>query len=627
MSKIIPFANCAIGLSLSKIWHDTFRIFLSIYAPDCSRELLGNYLSTNAGGLLIGGILAGSLTDSLTPKITFPISMLLIGILSTILIFLYQFPILSGYCDQVMLFAVLFAISSTLLLLLYTGLHRTKLGMLVKQAAKNVFGVEFRTETSCLFLFTSLLAVLTLGFALQCRALVSTILSVISSKGFQCTLAPLPLLYLLTSRKLDKLSAALLILSVTTLTYSIFISPYVIPSLISTLTAILLLSRTLRTFSGIPAMQSFGKLLGLDTLSSRWGYLLIIIIPGSFVVALLLFAQPEALKFNPIPISLTAKHIIIFVRGFCIALGMNSAYVAVANLFKNDPFLARASNYLYMVLFGALAIMPMTIDFLPKKGIFPVLTTIMFVVAYILWNQVPKTESSQFNIRAYLRSCKVLVTKPEFIAVCFVSMVCIGGFYNIIYLFTDASLNNNFTGSLSLLQTIGRLCTFGILALIYLLNISFLKTSSKNCSQYMAFGMFCVGVSCLIIYGCHTQLPKNNLSMLAQFAFWATCLCTGFSQPAAKYAVLSMAQKLGKNIAGAAQSFVTLSNSVIEQQGSWLILGTPYPFGARIYVFVLGIFSILLAYYLYSRRNKVNSYLATEPESNAETVSKKVILD
>jgi MFS family permease len=477
MVKALSFMNCALGLSLPKIWHDTFRLFLNVYGPDSSRELLGTYLSTNATGILVGGIMAGSLTDTLTPKITFPISTLLIGILSTILIMMYEIPVFDLYVGRFFLVALLLLILSALFTLGYSFVRKVK----PQQALKKI----------------------------------------ISAKNF--------------------ITYALLILLVPILYY---LSTYI----------------------------------------------------------------------PPIYNIISAKQVIIFIRGFWIAVGMNSAYVAVSNLYKNDKFLATASNYLYMILFGALAATPILIEYLPKKPTFIVLTGLMYLVSIILWFYTPVTEMGKVDLRKYFDSCRKLAFKPEFLAVCCISMVCIGGFYNLLYIFTDAGLNNHFGGNISVMQSIGRQCTFGILALIYFGNISFLKTSDKNCSQYMSFGMLVIGISCLAIFGFHLQIPQNNLGLAAQIAFWITCLCTGFCQPACKYAVLSIAQKTGRNMSGAAQSFVTLSNSIIEQQGAKIILGTPYPFGSRIYIICLAIFSLLLSAYLYWQRNLVNSYLKVEKD-------------
>lgn len=451
---------------------------------------MGNYLSTNASGILVGGILAGSLTDSLTPKITFPISMLLIGLFSTLLILIYEIPRLEFYLNKLFLFLFLFCIIFVLVLWAYSIVKKIKLTTAIKKSIRT----ELNSDTFIIFLILTLF---------------------------------LPLIYYIAT-KLEMLGA--------------------------------------------------GKMVQY----------------------------------------LSAKHIIIFVRGLCIALGMNSAYVAVGNLFRNDSFLATASNYLYMFLFGTLALVPLFIEYLPKKPTFVILTCIMYFIAILLWFKTPATEAKKFNLTNYLESCLKLVRKPEFLAVCFVSMICIGGFYNIIYVFTDAARNHHFIGNLSVMQSIGRQCTFGVLALIYIFNISFLKTSSKNCSQYMSASILFVALSAAILFFCNLNINNHPLGLIAQIAFWVTCLSTGFSQPAAKYAVLSIAQKLGPNMSGAAQSFVTLSNSIIEQQGASVILGTPYPFGSRIYLGCLILFSLLLSFYLWWQRKKVNSYLAEEAGAKEE---------
>lgn len=317
--------------------------------------------------------------------------------------------------------------------------------------------------------------------------------------------------------------------------------------------------------------------------------------------------------------SIDIKLVLIFLRGICIAVAMNAAYVTVGDLYKGDPFLPAASNYLYIGLFGALAFVPLLIEQVPKKPAFVIFATIIGLLSFLLRRNVPKTSSTSVDLIKYFKSWPLLIRQPEFLLSCAVSMICIGGFYNIIYIFTDAGLKGDYSGNISVLQSIGRQCTFGILTLIYLFNISFLKTSNKNCAQYMAFAMGTVSVSVLILTLLHLGIPSIKLGLLAQIMFWLTCCCTGFAQPAAKLSVISIAQKIGPNITGSAQSFVTLFNSVIEQQGAKIILAYTYPTGARLYLVGLSVFCGFLGLGIFTMRRKINSYIGAKSQQKTET--------
>jgi len=401
MRKLLTFYCCVAGLTTSKLWHDTLRIFLTAYIPNCNRAILEPYLSWNATGVLMGGIMAGLVTDSLTPKKVFPFATGSICLLSFLLIGCFQYEYLN-----------------------------------------------------------------------------------------------------------------------------------------------------------IPLWLKLG---------------------------------------------------LVMTRGIFIAIAMNCAYVAVGNLYKNNTFLPTASNYLYMILFGTLAFAPLIIDKLPTKPAFMVFAGLMGILTLVLIKAVEKTEVQPVNISKYFKSWPLLITRPEFLLTCFVSMICIGGFYNLVYIFTDANLKLDYINNVSMLQSAGRQFTFGVLACIYLLNIKFMQTSKDNCAQYMSVGMGIVSLGALILLFLHLNLP---LGMPAEIIFLICCICTGFAQPAAKLAIISVSQKLGKNITGSAQSFVTLFNSLIEQQGVKLIMAYSYPGGARAYLVILTLLAGLVSTGLYLRRKKINNYIS-----------------
>ena len=85
-----PFLSSVVGLTSAKLWHDTLRIFVSSFVPGHTREILSEYIGWNVKGLMLGGILAGFLTDSMTPSRTFPTSIASISIFSLLLILTYK---------------------------------------------------------------------------------------------------------------------------------------------------------------------------------------------------------------------------------------------------------------------------------------------------------------------------------------------------------------------------------------------------------------------------------------------------------------------------------------------------------------------------------------------------------
>lgn len=435
-----------VGLTASKLWHDTLRIFINAFMVDCTRELLEQYISWNVSGVMLGGVMAGFFTDSLTPSRTFPTSVMSISILSFLLIFTYTIPSLINF-----LWHVRIGISIFLAFLIIQG----------------------------------------------------------KSKG---------------ARRLSFLSFAI----ITTMTF-----------------------------------------LNIDVRLS-----------------------------------------LLFLRGMSIAIAMNSAYVAVGDMYKGDPFLPRASGYLYLSLFAALGFYPLLFEYLPTKTCFIVASGLMAILSLILKRTIPKTKSTAPSFRRYFSSWPILIKKPEFLLSCGVSMICIGGFYNNLYIFTDASIHKDYLGNISRLQSLGRQCTFLILFLISVLNLRRLQIKNSNCAQFMSIAMLIVSISSSFLLLLHYRLPATKLNLLAELTLLISCLATGIAQPAAKTAIISIAQFYNKNITGSAQSFVTLMNSAIEYGGSKIILAYMYPNGSRIYLIILTFSALVISLGLFLRRKQINITLA-----------------
>ena len=442
-----PFLFAVTGLTSCKLWHDTLRAFVPAFTSSYTRALLEQYLSWNAAGIMFGGILAGFLTDSITPSGTFPTSVAGIGIISIILILTYKIPLINE-----------------ILFYLRIGICILLLFMIIQGKSKSMRRVA--VIASVIFIFMTI--------------------------------------------------------------------------------------------------------CNID------------------------------LRMN-----------LIFLRGIAIAIGMNSAYVAVGDIYKGSPFLPKASNYLYLALFGSLALCPKILEYLPKQVTFIISSLLMIVLSVFLKRFIPKTKSNPPSFRRYFKSWPLLLSKPEFLLVCGVSMLCIGGFYNIIYIFTDASIHNNYSNSISNLQSIGRWCTFAILFIIYAFNISKLQTSNKNCSQYMSLAMLGVSISAILLLVIHLRLPTANLGIWASCLFWLMCISTGFAQPAAKTGIICIAQHYGNSITGSAQSFVTLLNSAIDYGATKLILKWNYLDGARLYLIALISVSTIIAFGIFLKRKKINKTISS----------------
>ena len=455
LNMLSPFIYAVTGLTASKLWHDTLRLFVTTFHPECSpgavdivlkRQILESYLSWNVAGVMIGGIMAGLLTDSITPNKTFPASVGIIGATSLILIGISFFPGLAS-------------------ILVYL-----RVGILI-------------------------------------------------------------------------------------------------------LSAFLIIQGKTRAIRRIATMACLSTLV------------------------MVIFSVDSSLN-------------LLFIRGFAIAVAMNSAYVAVGDMYRGDPFLPTASNYLYLTLFGSLAICPWLLELLPKKAFFIAASTLMLLLAFLLKQNIPKTKYSVPSFRRYFSSWPTLLVRPEFLLCCGASMICIGGFYNILYIFADAAIHHNYSGNIGFMQLIGRSATLFTLVLMYLfglLRVRKLELSSRNCAQYMSLAMLIVSFALAILLKFHFNLP---LGLTASVMFVMTCLATGLAQPAAKTAIIAIGQK--GSVTGGAQSFVTLMNSAIEYGGCKIILACSYPQGARIYLGFLVFLTFGLASGLFIMRKKINGNLPSK---------------
>lgn len=318
--------------------------------------------------------------------------------------------------------------------------------------------------------------------------------------------------------------------------------------------------------------------------------------------------SPSLLPFYKL-IPIDPNLIFFLVRGSLISASMNAAYVTVGDMYRGSSWLPIASAYLYTALFGSLASLPMIIKYTSKE-VFLVLCIINLLLTIVLTRVVPKKEILQVDFLNYLRSILILARSKEFWLACSVTMVCIGNFYNIMYTFRDASTNGDLSENLIKLQSFGRYSTFAVGLVSTFSGIAFLTISNKNCAKFMYSGMGLVSVSMISLA---FLFIFKKLGLVSEIIFYIICACSGICQPAAKASILSIAQSLGPSITGAGQSLTNFSYSLVEFIGSNIIFRLKYPFGAITYLLLAGILIILASIGLYLFKEKINSYISSDP--------------
>ena len=469
LPKLKQFLVVITGLIIAKIWHDTLPIFLDLYSTNISRLLLSKYVSCNSLGMTIGGISAGLFTDSLSPRVVFPIGMLGIFCTTVFMMLSFQWPSLNNlFCISICIFSYF-----TLLWFCRLSYHYFKF----------LFKYRFRIH---------------------------------NHKDY-----------------------ALLISSL-------------------------------------------------------------------FILILLYYSRSINDLFTS---SIDPNMIFLFIRGVLMSISMNAAYVTIGDMYKSSSWLPVASAYLYTALFGSLASLPIIIKY-TSKNIFLIFSLISLILVFALPNIIPKKEVKQIDFRNYLFSIGIIAKSKEFWMVCSVTMVCIGSFYNLMYTFKDASINNDLSSNLIKIQSIGRYSTFIIGILANFFGIAFLRISNRNCAQFMYYGMGFVsfGMICLTFL-----FAFKKLGFISELIFYLICACSGICQPASKASILSVAQGFGPNITGTAQSLTTFSYSLVEFIGTTVIFRLKYPIGCIAYLSVGSILVMFLAINIYRSRQKINSYISADP--------------
>lgn len=291
----------------------------------------------------------------------------------------------------------------------------------------------------------------------------------------------------------------------------------------------------------------------------------------------------------------------MIIRGILMAMAMNAAYALVAATYAEDKLkLGSATSTLYILLslsLGATTLLARYTIFFALLMVLCLLTAVALLIMRSNSNIKTNTRTNLgfYNeLREYRNSFFYLLQDRRFVLACFVSMLCVGGFLNCIYLLRKV----NFVG-LALLQSQGRiigLCGMLITSNAYRLvrqitawdYSDFVNTLMPWLTSIPAICMF------IIMYG----IRFDNI-FLIKFGF-LMCMCiASASQPLAKWYILSIAsdksREIGKNITGSAQALVTLLNSSFEFIGSAIIFGLTL--GGTIYIYL-----VIAIYITISRR-------------------------
>ena len=175
------------------------------------------------------------------------------------------------------------------------------------------------------------------------------------------------------------------------------------------------------------------------------------------------------------------------------------------------------------------------------------------------------------------------------------------------YCFKDAYINKDLTSDLIRIQSIGRYATFFVGVLSSFSGIAFFAISNKNCAQFMYWGMGLVA-SGMFLLGC--CFLSKDFGIMSQIIFYFICGCSGVCQPAAKASIICIAQNLGTNITGSAQSLNTFFYSFIEFLGLSIVFGFKYPNGCMVYITFATILVFAISFSIYRLRDKINSYIS-----------------
>lgn len=561
--KKLQFAVAILVISIAKIWHDSFRSYMTITNNLSSFLHPQTMLNAHTIGLAIGGIAAGVFTDSFTAKRVGFISIFGIALTSFFLISPYIFL----FDSYIRVFLMLLLSVALLSLIIVRVWILTKLDSFMRnQRSGPLCNITLLLISSIMFAFLNAMFSFYLNKVLSyilgcgyvnflniqrvhfyeifiCSFIMYLLVSINTSISMISTVIILPIICTIFSQYYGIRSWSVL----NSLDSIIFYSP------ISFFMHKLLCKLESMSNQNIPYLQFF---LFLISYCMRCCANLI----DCNIVQ-------SALCDPRIPIILSIiNYGFIFLRAILIGSAMNSGYATIGTLYKGSPFLSVATSILYMFLFGILTITPLCLKFVFSIKSFLVLSLISFFIgiAISIWKS---TKSQELALWRSTKSIVTVAKNNNILLAAFISMIFIGNFYNILSIFKYLSEINVKFYTIEFMQFIGRLFTFLSTALIVFSPKQY-KTSHENCARRIAISLIVVILmSFSLIFA---SLLKYSGVFIVVF-FCLNCLTLGIAQSMAKALLLGAANKSNSNLCGSAQSISTFANTFIEILGCWIL--------------------------------------------------------
>lgn len=587
--KKLQFAVAVYVISIAKIWHDSFRSYITI-ASDLSSFLNPPMmLNMHTIGLTIGGAAAGIFTDSFTPKRVGLISMFGITFISFFLISAYIF----SFDSYIRIFFIL------LVAVILFSLTAIRKWIFVKLDSF----ISFKTKKAALpynaslMLSSIILALLSTVFGICFHKVVSYILEFAFTNGETfssvCTYEIFILSFIIHFIVALNISIVMIISTAMILVIALVIGVYGIKSWLAV--------HTIFLYS--PFSLLIHKLFLILTNRQAFAYL------GSVLAALycIPLAQGAMLSTRTYPAFSIISYVFIFFRAILVGSAMNSGYATIGALYKGSPFLSVATSVLYMFLFGILTVTPLCLKFVFCIKSFLILSCISFFISAMIFTW-ENTEPREFALFQSAKSMLTTAKNSNILLAAFVSMIFIGNFYNILSTFKYLSEINVRFYTMEAMQFIGRLFTFLATILIVFAPKKY-KTNSNNCAKRIVVSLIVtILMSCSLIFA---SLFKYS-GMFIVGIFCLNCLALGVAQSMAKALLLGAANRSNSNLCGSAQSVSTFANTFIEVLGCWILpfqCRSTYQIGILLYnLFIIISVATALIYTLLNKEN-VNEVL------------------
>ena len=289
------------------------------------------------------------------------------------------------------------------------------------------------------------------------------------------------------------------------------------------------------------------------------------------------------------PVMQIFLYILITLRGVFIASSMNASYAYLGILYGNNALKLRtATATLYLSLFLALGFVPkyakyFNENFYNALGQVCVLLCIGLVLFYQSFNnQQRKVGSLVVEIRNYTASFPLLIKDLNFIALCSISMLCIGGFYNLIYVIRQVP---EYINKVPTMQQYARMSAASLIMYIFFLtpNSAGNNGNKHSTSKKVKISLICVVIFGIVLFMCSISSLKYSLLIISfVISFSASSALQIFAKTGIIKTAKSIEQTTKKNLIGSAQSVVTLSNSMFEFVGSYIIFN--FKHGSMIYL-------------------------------------------